>query len=85
VTKIISEKELQKDVESLKQKVNGDLCPTEFSGEDLQEFMECYQALDTLETIPLYDNSLKRETVALRIRRKGDVMMILQRGKPVGD
>jgi len=85
MTKIISEKELQKDVESLKQKVNGDLCPTEFSGKDLEEFLSCFQEEDTLETVPLYDSRLKRETVALVIRRDDNVIMILQRGKPVGD
>jgi len=85
VTKIISEKELNDDVESLKQKVNGDLCPTEFSGKDLEEFMSCFQEGDTLETVPLYDNRLKRETVALVIKRSGDIVMILQRGKVPGD
>jgi len=85
MTKIISEKELLKDVESLKQKVNGDLCPTEFSGKDLEKFMDCFQEGDILETVPLQDNIHKRETVAFLIRRNGNVIMILQRGKPVGD
>jgi len=85
VTKIISEKELQEDVESLRQKVNGDLCPTEFSGKDLEEFMNCFQDGDTLETVPLQDNIHKRETVALVIKREGSNVLILQRGKPIGD
>jgi len=85
VTKIISEKELQKDVEDLKQRVNGDLCPTEFSGKDLKKFMHCFNEGDTLESVPLFDNVHKRETVALTVKRGGRVVMILQRGKPVGD
>ena len=85
MTKIISEKELQKDVESLKQKVNGDLCPTEFSGDDLHNFLGCFEDRDTLETVPIYDNSLKRETVALVIKREGEIVMILQRGKVPDD
>ena len=85
MTKIISQKELQKEAEDLKRRVNGDLCPTEFSGKDLEEFMHCFEDGDTLETTPLYDNSLKRQTVALTVKRRGDVVLILQRGKPVGD
>jgi len=85
VTKIISRKELQEDVESLKQKVNGDLCPTEFSGADLQKFINCFHEGDVLVTIPIYDNSLKRETVALAIMRKGVDVLILQRGKVPDD
>lgn len=85
MTKIISEKELQKEVDDLKRRVNGDLCPTEFSGKDIEEFMDCFQQGDTLETVPLYDNRLKRETVALVIKREGDIIMILQRGKVPSD
>jgi len=85
VTKIISEKELKNDVADLKRRVNGDLCPTEFSGKDLEGFMACFQNGDVLETVPVYDNNHKRETVALVIKRENKTLMILQRGKPVGD
>jgi len=85
MTKIISQKDLSNDVEELKEKVNRNLCPTEFSGPDLIRFMSCFQDGDILESVPLYDNVHKRETVALRVRRMGEVLMILQRGKPIGD
>jgi len=85
MTKIISKKELEKDVADLKRRVNGDLCPTEFSGKDLEEFMACFHKGDTLETVPLYDSRLKRQTVALVIKRRNKIVLILQRGKPVGD
>lgn len=85
MAKIISEKELQKEVEDLKRRVNGDLCPTAFSGKDFEEFMDCYQKGDTIETVPLYDNSLKRKTVALVLKRDGKIIAILQRGKVPGD
>ena len=85
MAKIISEKELQKEVEDLKRRVNGDLCPTEFSGKDFEEFIGCYEKGDILLTVPLDDNRLKRETVALKLIRGNETVMILQRGKVPGD
>jgi len=82
MAELISKKELQIDVDALKEKLN---CPTEFGGEALQEFMDCYHPLDTIETVPIFDSVLQRFTVALILKRKGRELLILQRGKPIGD
>jgi len=82
MAEIITEKELQADVDALVGKFN---CPTEFDGENLQEFMDSYQPLDTVQTVPIFDPILQRVTVALVLKRQGQDMIILQRGKVPGD
>lgn len=82
---LISKKELQNDTKNLKTKVNGNLCPTEFSGKALNEFMARFEKGDTLESVPIFDPFFERETVALVLRRENRDIIILQRGKPIGD
>jgi len=41
--------------------------------------------LDVLETVPIFDPVFERETVALVLKRNGRDVLILQRGKPIGD
>lgn len=82
MSKIITKKELQVDVDALRAKFN---CPTEFGGEALQKFMNSYQPLDTIQTVPIFDPVLQRFTVSLVLKRQGRDVMILQRGKPIGD
>lgn len=82
MAEIITAKELQADVDALLPKFN---CPTEFGGEALQKFMESYQPLDTVETVPIFDPVLQRVTVALVLKREDRDVLILQRGKVPGE
>ena len=81
----VSKEEVQEHAAELKKRVNGDLCPTEFSGKSLDAFMKSHKKGDVVISTPVWDDDFERETVALTIERKGVSLASEQRGKPVGD